>query len=429
MRIGQIFRYSRPYDATEETIDGLPNYFHFTRSPGAKLPLLESGINAIQKISAPDGQRCPAILISSSPHKIGSLETPWQDFFDPDNGHVHYFGDNKDPGVDPASPNGNRALLEQFLLHSSPLMAERVLSCPVILFRRVQVGKRLKGNVQFQGFGIINKSRLVTQYNRQNNRPFANYAYDFNIFSLSAECEEFPWEWITKRRDYNLTSDETLRYAPLSWRRWVKDGPSSVERCRRRVVKLLTINTTEQTPLRGSKEAKTLKGIYDYYAKRKSHFEALAAFVIERVISASGVVYRPGWITPSTSDGGADFVGRLDIGTGLAGAKIIVIGQAKCEKINSPTGGKHIARTVARLRRGWIGAYVTTSYFSEAVQREVLEDKYPILLINGLRVAKEVDTAMHEAGVSNLNSFLDSIDTTYDEQVMTRQPEELIYES
>jgi len=84
MRIGEIFRYSRPYNAREETIDGLPNFFHYTSSPGAKLALLDSGINPIQKISAPDGQRCPAILISSSPHKIGSPETPWQDFFDPD---------------------------------------------------------------------------------------------------------------------------------------------------------------------------------------------------------------------------------------------------------------------------------------------------------------------------------------------------------
>jgi hypothetical protein len=429
MRIGQTFRYSRPYDATKKTIDGLPNYFHYTSSPGTKLSLLESGINPIQRISAPGGQRCPAILISSSPHKIGSPETPWQDYFDPDNGHVHYFGDNKEPSVDPTNPNGNKVLLEQFSLQSSPVLAERKLACPIIVFQRVRVGSRAKGNVQFQGFGIVTQARRVTQYDRKNNRPFSNYAFDFTLFSLTAENEEFSWDWITKRRDAALTSDETLKFAPQSWRKWVKGGSPAVARCRRRVVKLLTINTAEQTAINGSKEAKILKGVYDYYANRKSRFEALAAFVAGRVISANGVEYRPGWITPSTSDGGADFVGRLDVGTGLARAKIIVLGQAKCEKLTTPTGGNHIARTVARLRRGWIGTYVTTSYFSEAVQREVLEDKYPIVLVNGLRIAKEVDAAMHEAGVSNLNSFLDSIDATYDDQVMDRQPEELIYES
>ena len=42
------------------------------------------------------------------------------------------------------------------------------------------------------------------------------------------------------------------------------------------------------------------------------------------------------------------------------------------------TNGKDIARTVARLKRGWIGIYITTGYFSEPVQREVIEDKYPL---------------------------------------------------
>jgi hypothetical protein len=46
------------------------------------------------KISTVDGERWPAILISSGPHKIGAPETPWQDLFDPDNGHIRYYGYN-----------------------------------------------------------------------------------------------------------------------------------------------------------------------------------------------------------------------------------------------------------------------------------------------------------------------------------------------
>ena len=75
-------------------IDGLKNFSHLTFTSGQKQAQLESGINPIAKFKGPEGERCPAILISSSPHKIGSSETPWQDFFDPDNGHIHYFGDN-----------------------------------------------------------------------------------------------------------------------------------------------------------------------------------------------------------------------------------------------------------------------------------------------------------------------------------------------
>jgi hypothetical protein len=126
------------------------------------------------------------------------------------------------------------------------------------------------------------------------------------------------------------------------------------------------------------------------------------------------------------ADGGADFIGRLDIGSGLATVKVIVLGQAKCEKFDSPTGGNHIARTVARLRRGWIGAYVTTSYFAEAVQREIIEDKYPIILINGQRIAREVLSMMHEQGEIGINSFLDSIDAQYDDMLSIRNAEEIL---
>jgi hypothetical protein len=88
MRIGDVYRYARPYSVLPEKIDGLVNYFYATQTGGCTLALLEKGINAIGTIEAPEGFRRPAILIRSSPHKIGSYETPWQDVFDTDNGHT-----------------------------------------------------------------------------------------------------------------------------------------------------------------------------------------------------------------------------------------------------------------------------------------------------------------------------------------------------
>lgn len=96
MRIGEIFRYSRPYNNKPEFVDGMPNYFYHTYTVGERLALLEKGINPIASIKCCDNTiRVPAILISSSPHKVGSIDTPWEDTFDPDNGHIRYFGDNK----------------------------------------------------------------------------------------------------------------------------------------------------------------------------------------------------------------------------------------------------------------------------------------------------------------------------------------------
>ncbi len=103
-------------------------------------------------------------------------------------------------------------------------------------------------------------------------------------------------------------------------------------------------------------------------------------------------------------------------------------GQAKCVSLDSPTHGNHIARTVARLKRGWIGAFVTTSYFSEAVQQEVIEDRYPIVLIHGKRVAEEVIKIVHaEDKYESVRDLLDELSDEYPNRIQQRQPEEILY--
>src|SRR5688572_10624896 len=114
LRIKEVFRTARPYSSKLEKVDGYRNHFNVTDFAGNNLVLLESGINKIAEIHPKDGKRRPAILIRSSPHKIGSEQTPWQDVFDVDNGHIRYYGDNKTPGKDPMTAPGNKILLEAF---------------------------------------------------------------------------------------------------------------------------------------------------------------------------------------------------------------------------------------------------------------------------------------------------------------------------
>jgi hypothetical protein len=116
----------------------------------------------------------------------------------------------------------------------------------------------------------------------------------------------------------------------------------------------------------------------------------------------------------------------LDIGSGFSRTKLVVLGQAKCEKLNTATGGNHIARTVARLKRGWVGVYVTTSFFSEPVQREVIEDQYPILLIHGYRIAQELLSMMYDEGFADIGEVLKHIDAKHDGLVHQRKPEEIL---
>jgi len=294
MKIGEIFRYARPYDHVDRRKDGLPNYFYETYTNDQKYPVLEAGINPIQKTKATDALRCAAILISSSPHKVGNETTPWQDTFDPDHGHVRYFGDNKTAKVDPATPRGNRALLEQFEFHSGTTREVRLRACPVLVFKRVTIADRVKGNVEFQGFGIIERVERVTQHGGGGKTAFTNYSFDFAIFNLEGENEEFNWNWISARRDAKLSAEQTLALAPKSWRMWVDDGSKVLERCRRRTVRLRTRKVEDQKPAKGSKEAQALQEIYSFYAGKKSRFEALAALITEHVISEEGTRYRPG---------------------------------------------------------------------------------------------------------------------------------------
>ena len=89
---------------------------------------------------------------------------------------------------------------------------------------------------------------------------------------------------------------------------------------------------------------------------------------------------------------------------------------------------KDIARTVARLKRGWIGAYVTTSYFSEPMQLEMLEDKYPLIKINGLKLAELIDRNVLSGtnDYKKLEDHLQMLEEEYNKKISNRKPEEIL---
>ncbi|MFA7312248.1 MAG: restriction endonuclease [Shewanella sp.] len=428
IQIGDVLRYKKPACGENMYEDGYLNFHFLTKSIEANNLQLEKGINPSAKIKTSLGQLVrPAILISSSPNKKGSIETPWEDFYDVDNGHIRYFGDNKEPGKDPATAPGNKALLEAFRLAHSHNVDERLLTPPILFFKRAIVNGVAKGYPQFYGLGIINSVELVTQWDNKLARTFTNYAFDFTVLCIAAEHEKFEWDWINNRRKKAFSLAITNQTAPKSWRQWLNEGSNALNKLRRRVSKLSLEKTVNQKPIPGSESDKILNQIYDYYANKKHRFEALAEVIAERVIDRDLGIYQKGWVTQGSGDGGADFIGKVTLGSGFSKVELIVLGQAKCESLNMPTGGNHIARTVARLKRGWLGVYVTTSYFSDSVQREVIEDKYPIVLIHGRRLAEEVAKLVYESeAYSNVTEFLIAMDAVYPSRLKQRQAEEVL---
>jgi len=424
--IKEVFRYARPYNSTPDLIDGFRNHFSVTASKFGNQVLLEKGISPIGVVKASDGLRTPAIIIRSSPHKIGTETTPWQDVFDVDNGHIRYYGDNKLPGSDPALAPGNKILLELFSIYNDS--ARRAYAVPLIFYKSVSRLNKPKGFIEFNGYGIIKGVELITQYDRKLDRTFSNYAFDFHVFSMAKENELFNWSWINDRKNPILATTQTLINAPSAWKEWIKLGNKVLEKNRRRVSKLLVVSAKEQIPSKGSREAKILSEVYNYYSKTKSRFEILAAEIASKVFRDSVGHFKFGWITPPSSDGGADFYGRIDLGNGFGKAKLLVLGQDKCEALEKATGGNHVARTVARLRRGWVGVYVTTSYFSESVQREIIEDEYPIMLINGKRLAEALIKILHDEEYPSLKKYLNELDSLYINRLKNRKPDELLFE-
>ena len=425
LKVGTIYRMPSSQQKDSPIVDGLNNFYYESNTPNVGFAF-QRGIHSVKMVTPPKGgKRCPLIIISSTPRKAGSEDTPWHDRYDSDHGYVKYYGDNKDLSKTPEEAPGNKVLLDLLKHYQSEDEKDRMENAvPVIFFEKCSYEGRAKGNAIFHGFGVLESAELVTQYDKNHNY-FANYRFDFCIFTLSGDNEQFDWRWIKDRCNPELETSETLTFAPQSWKRWVKEGQDSLHLVRRNVSGIGLIKDNDQLPANMS----LLNGIYRYYGGRESHsnkheFEYLAMEVTIKTIEESGAKCVPGWITKASGDGGVDFVLRVDIGEEeLASVRIVVLGQAKCTNPKKPVNGRDIARTVARLKRGWIGSFVSTSFFSEAVQKEVKEDGYPLMMINGAKVADVVEQELFESKKS-LNEYLDSLNKKY--KLMVRIPEDIL---
>ncbi|MFI9106605.1 restriction endonuclease [Streptomyces fildesensis] len=427
LRVGEVLRYSSTKDPAVAMLEGFPNFYYVTDTPGQKRALLEAGINGIAKLKTEEGLQRPAVLIRSAPWKAGSEQTPWHDVFDLDNGHVRYFGDHK-AGLTkaPGTTLGNSVLLDAFDGHQAPTQEQRAAAAPLLLFRSATRNGKVKGFVEFCGVGLIERAERVLQWSGHERTTFTNYVYDLAVVDLTAEDDRLDWDWIAARRDPAVSTADVLDRAPEAWREWVKHGHSVLPRVRRRVARSKVVKVPEQRPEPGSKDAVDLMTVYKRFDDDKHAFEGLASAIAARVMRGAGSSYVEGWLTRRSGDGGTDFVGRLDIGSGLAGTKLVVLGQAKCVKPDTLINAEQIARVVARLRRGWIGVYVTTGSYTVPAQVEMVEDQYPIVLINGSDLVKELRTIAIEDHGGDLKASMEDLLARDTLSITSRRPEEIL---
>ena len=431
----EILRYAHGASRVEIELDGYLNY-HFVTTPSESLGevprlMLEAGINPAAMVSAPDGPRRPVIGLRSSPWKAGQSSNPWHDEFDLDHGHVRYYGDHKPSTMGlPGATAGNRALLDAWTLHNGTTAAERILAPPLLIFRSTTVtrdGRSLvKGHVEFCGAAIIERLEYVVQRDPETGRSFPNLMLDLAVVDLADNGDTLDMRWIDDRRNPALDSNQAARHAPASWMRWVKEGRAAIPRVRRRVVSSRVKSTEDQLPPAGSAEMELLHRLHAFFEGRKHAFELLAAKVSAQILGGSGARYHEGWLTRPAGDGGVDFVGRLDVGTPANNTPLVVLGQAKCIAPTSSVSPDQVARVVARLRRGWIGVFVTTGTFSRQAQVEVIDDQYPLILVDGRTLAEQVlrmAAADHDGSV---DALLTSVTAEYDVAITYRRPDEIL---
>ena len=165
---------------------------------------LERGITRLAPV--PDGaggRRTPATLVRSSPWKAGTSANPWHDTFDPDRAVAAYHGDNKidqklqAPRLDdPSASQGNGYLLESFWAHESDRPLERDRGGPVLVFTGVTVDGRHKGNVRFDGIGVVTGVSFIRQVDDESGLPFRNLLFELTLLDLAAEQGVLNWRWI-----------------------------------------------------------------------------------------------------------------------------------------------------------------------------------------------------------------------------------------
>jgi len=345
---------------------------------------------------------------------------PWLDEVDLETGFIRYFGDNKPELERPAElAPGNRILLDEMDRYASDDAGVRATAAPLLFFRNLgnKAGEPL---TEFLGFGVIRTAHRVTQLHK--GRSFSNYAFDCVLFRGDEDTKGLEYlsiDWLDDRRDPTISDPSADDGAPRSWRHWTHEGPLSLEASgvRRTLIPEDVLPYEEQVPPRDSPLGGVLARVYEHYEGNYKHgFQALASLATQLVLDTPGVTYYSGWITPVGPDGGVDFVQRIDLGQGFASTGLVVLGQAKCRKPwpkGSAVTAEDLARVVARLRRGWIGAYVTTSYYTDSAQKELIADEYPIVLIHGWRLAQATEQLRDSLGHGSVSELLQWADDAY----------------
>ena len=302
-------------------------------------------------------------------------EREWPDELNPETGQFTYYGDNREPGaaIDSTQVGGNRFLQKIFeSLHSQ----SRTLIHPVLCFESVKILN--KSYMKFLGIavpgaqGLSATDDLVAVWKIREGQRFQNYRSIFTI--LKEELVQKEWLEDLIR---GVPSQESI-YCPKTWSFFVKTGIYKALECEKSVSPR---NKKEQQP-----STKNEKRVLDYLFNELTdrEFEYASAEIV-KLLDPS---FKNLFVTRASRDGGRDVIAEYYLGHADHQIKLSAYIEAKKWKLDASIGVKPMMRLISRLKHRDIGVFITTSFFDKQVQKELIEDGHPVMLISGGDIAR-----------------------------------------
>lgn len=320
-------------------------------------------------------------------------ETEWPDSLDADTGQFTYYGDNRKPGKRLAETfvGGNRLLENVFAkLHDG----HRDEICPFLCFESFQgadgMYMRFLGLAVPGAEGVSSLDDLVAIWRRRDNQRFQNYRATFTILDESTVKHS----WLEAILAGNAAA--TAEGCPHSFSLWVRNGKYNALTAPQELVPRPKF---EQLP-KTAREWRVLDFVLTLDDRQFEHASGSLLQMMDRR-------YRDIKVTRAVQDGGRDVLATYRVGHDNHSIALDVCLEAKRWDPATSIGVKPMMRLISRLKHRDFGIFVTTSYFDRIVQRELIADGHPVVLIAGGDIARMLISEEREGDA--LERWLESV--------------------
>ena len=331
----------------------------------------------------PNGLPAYLILVTHEKSAVSGLN-PWQDIVDLSNAEILYWGDSKAHPTKRLDDFAGNAVLRGMFDYL--LEGKREAAPPVLHF-----SKPAAGVVKFNGLCVLDNLDLAWFYNA--GRPVRNYHARLKIL----DCDKVGLAWLHHRaQSETIALIDEHPDCPNTWRRYKKGETVTIDIWRPEIR-----SKSSQLPREGSDDDLLLQRLNSL---EPFDFERVVVAMFEEIREVTHHIEG----TRATGDGGFDFFGRFVLQRPL-GYAIHFRGEVKKYARATAVTPKDVSRLVARLGRQEYGLFVTTSYFTERAQREVIADSYPVHLIPAAELVKMLRFLRLAEGPVIRKEWLDSV--------------------